>query len=107
MTVYKWDGEQMVNKANGEPMLSPAQRRAKPQKPMVMGFGSYNCPITGKPIDTLGQHNANLKKHNCIEYNELKSPTSGEYKNERFAKKRGFEISERYKDEPQKPQSEA
>lgn len=94
-----------VNKATGEPMLTDQDMARPIGLPMVMGFKPYNCPITGVEIRTLGQHNANLKKHNCVEQKELGSPTRGEIRNERFAKKHGLSVSERYRDEPWKPKT--
>lgn len=104
MTTYVQRNGKMVDKVTGEPMLTPEQRSAKPQVPQIMGFQAYACPVTGKPISTLEQHNANLKKHNCVEALEVNrnGVTNGEIRNERFAKKRGLTVSDRYKDEPHK-----
>lgn len=101
MPVYVLRNGVMVDKATGERMLSDEQRKAPPTLPILMGFKPYDCPITGKPITTLGQHNENLKKHNCIEAKEaFPSPTRGEIRNPRFAAKHGLKVSERYMDEP-------
>lgn len=88
----------MVNKATGEPMLSAEERARRPQAPQVMGFQPYNCPITGKEIRTLGQHNANMARHGCVEYNEIAKPIGGKIKNHAWAKKRGLQVSEEYRD---------
>jgi len=105
MTTYVYKNGVAVDKATGEPMLT-AEDKAKPVgMPMVMGFQAYTCPITGKPISTLQQHNDNLKKHNCVEALEVNrsGATNGEIRNARFAKKRGLELSSRYKDEAWSP----
>ena len=107
MPTYVYRDGVAVDKHTGQPMLSPAEKARRPELPMVMGFKAYECPITGKEIRTLGQHKANLEKHNCVDANDLPSPTNGEIRNERFAKKHGLQVSERYKDQPWKPQSEA
>jgi hypothetical protein len=107
MATYVYRDGIAVNKDTGEPMLSQDERNRAPSVPMLLGFKPYECPITGKEIRTLGQHKANLEKHNCVEAAELPSPTNGEIRNERFAKKHGLEVSERYKDTPWKPQNEA
>ena len=107
MTTYVYRNGVAVNKDTGEPMLTEEEKSRKPQLPQLMGFSAYECPITGKEIRTLEQHKANLEKHNCVEYNDLKSPTGGEIRNEKFAKKRGLTVSDRYKDEPHIPQKEA
>lgn len=106
MTTYVYRNGIAVNKDTGEPMLTNSEAMRPPQMPMVLDFRPYACPITGKEITTPEQHRANLAKHNCVEAKELPSPTKGEIRNERFAKKRGLEVSERYKDEPWRPNRE-
>lgn len=98
MTIYVLRDGVMVDKATGAPMLDTGLRPLA--VPMVLSFKPYACPITGKEISTLGQHYDNLKKHNCVEANEVGSPTSGEIRNPRFAAKHGLQVSDRYKDEP-------
>ena len=105
MPVYVHRNGQLVDKETGAPMVPPEKAHITPGVPMVMGFSAYACPITGKEIRTLEQHNANLKKHNCIEAAELPKATGGEIRNERFARKHGLKVSDRYKDEPWKPKT--
>tara|TARA_R110002096_G_scaffold177609_1_gene354218 strand:+ start:81 stop:416 length:336 start_codon:yes stop_codon:yes gene_type:complete len=102
MATYVYRNGGSFDKETGQPMLSDAQKAEKPATPQIMGFQSYDCPITGKPIDTLGQHNANLKKHNCVEALEVnpKGATNGEIKNHKFAAKRGLKVSDKYMDQP-------
>lgn len=109
MAVYAYDPDTgaLIDKATGDPMLTDGERKAPPELPMIWGFKAYACPITGKEIRTLGQHNANLKKHGCIEAAELGSPTGGKIRNERFARKHGLEVSDQYKDQPWKPKEKA
>lgn len=93
----------MVDRETGAPMLSNSQRAAPPTVPQVMGFAPYPCPITGKEIRTLEQHNQNLARHGCVEAKEVfPSPTRGEIRNPRFAAKHGLKVSDRYMDEPHK-----
>ena len=87
MAVYVYRNGVAVDKATGLPMLSDAERLRAPAAPQIMGFTPYACPVTGKEIRTLGQHKENLERHGCIEAKELPSPTNGEIKNHRFAKK--------------------
>jgi len=105
MTTYVYRNGVAYNKATGEPMLTDADKSKPIGTPMVMGFQAYQCPITGKPISTLQQHNDNLKKHNCVEALEVNrsGATNGEIRNARFAKKRGLNVSDRYKDEAWSP----
>lgn len=101
MTTYVYRDGRMVNKETGAPMVESPGPVACPQ---IMSFEAYPCPITGKEIRTLEQHNENLRRHNCVEAKELgPSATNGEIRNERFAKKHGMAVSERYRDEPWKP----
>lgn len=100
MTIYVLRNGVMVDKATGTPMLDAEQAKRVPAVPMVLNFKPYACPITGKEISTLGQHYSNLKKHDCVEANEVGSPTGGEIRNPRFAAKHGLQVSDRYKDEP-------
>lgn len=88
----------MVDKATGEPMVSDDRRHEPPQIPQIMSFGAYNCPITGKRISTLRQHNENLKKHDCVEAKEWGGGLNGEIKNPRFAKKHNLKVSDKYMD---------
>lgn len=101
MGTYVFRDGQLVDKATGEPMVKDV--RAPIGLPMLMGFKAYACPITGKEIRTLEQHKANLKKHNCIEAAELPSPTGGKIRNRKWAEKRGFKVSEQYREEPWRP----
>lgn len=98
MATFVLRNGEMVNKATGEPMLSAEERARRPQAPQVMGFQAYNCPITGKEIRTLGQHNANMARHGCVEYNEIAKPMGGKIKNHAWAKKRGMKVSEEFRD---------
>lgn len=111
MATYVYRNGEFVDKATGEPMLTAEEKARKPEAPQIMGFKAYECPITGKEIRTLQQHNDNLKRHNCVDANDLPSPTGGKIRNPKFAKKHGLEVSEEYKDQPFKrekhPQSEA
>ena len=104
MTTYVYRNGIAVNKETGEPMLSEAEKARPPSLPMILDFKPYACPVTGKEISTPDQHRANLKKHNCVEAKEIMpSATNGEIRNERFARKHGLTVSDRYRDEPWKP----
>ena len=107
MSTFVWDGEQMVNKANGAPMLSAAQRDLPPQSPMVQEFKAYACPISGKDITDPSMHKANLKKHGCVEAKEVGGGLNGEIKNHNFAKRRGLTVSDKFMDQPSKSKGTA
>lgn len=98
MATFVMRNGEMVDKATGAPMLTAGDRARQPQAPLVMGFKSYNCPITGKEIRTLGQHNDNLKRHNCVEALEVRPSMGGKIKNAAWAAKRGMKVSDEYRD---------
>jgi hypothetical protein len=101
MATYVMRDGVMVSKTTGTPMLSAADRARGVQAPQVMDqFTPYACPITGKEISDRSGHRENLKVHNCVEAKELGSATNGEIRNPKFAKKRGLEVSDKYKDQP-------
>ncbi len=82
----------MVDKATGLPMLNQEERAREPQCPRVFGdFEAYASPIDGTIVEGRRARRYDLEKNNCVDANELGSPTGGKLKNERFAKKHGLE----------------
>ena len=91
MAIYVYDKPLgvMVDKVTREPMVSGPWQ---PVTPMVRGdLPGYASPIDGSWIDGRRARQYDLEKNNCIDANELGSPTGGKLKNERFAKKHGLE----------------
>lgn len=91
MTTYIYDKEKkrMVNKDTGEPMNTGPW---KPSTPMTFGdYPGYQSPVTGDWIEGRRARRYDMEKHDCVDANDLPSPTGGRLKNERFAKKRGLE----------------
>jgi hypothetical protein len=93
---YVYRDGQMVERTTGEPMVTGDWQ---PVAPLIRDFSPYACPITGKEIRTPQQHADNLKRHGCVEYNEVagQSRMNGKLKNKRFAKKLGREVAEEYR----------
>jgi len=94
MAKYIFDRERgcMVDKKTGLPMLNQGERAAPLQTPMVYGdTPGYRSPIDGKWIEGRRARRYDLEKNNCIDANDLGSPTGGKLRNQRFAKKYGLE----------------
>jgi len=95
MSRYVWRGG-WVDKDTGAPMAVKAGPLAIPQIRPVMP--EYHSPVTGKLISTRYERSEDLKRHDCVPYEESLSPTKGRFKNARFCKKHGFKLSEEYRD---------
>jgi len=82
--VDKDTGERMAVKAG--PLMVPMIRPTMPE---------YNSPVTGKPITTRYERSEDLKRHDCVPYENSLSPTGGRFKNDRFIKKHGIKLTEK------------
>ncbi|MDX5367906.1 MAG: hypothetical protein LPL29_00870 [Alphaproteobacteria bacterium] len=88
MAVFVLRDGQMVDKATGEPMNAPDAPLATPQ---VRGdLPGYRSPIDGKWIEGRRARRYDLESNNCVDANDLPSPTKGRLRNERFARKHGL-----------------
>lgn len=86
MPTYVFRDGQMVDKATGEPMLTPEERARKPQTPTSYGdMGGYHSPIDGRWIEGRRARRYDLESNGCVEAGDIKP--KGVLKNERFAKK--------------------
>lgn len=91
MAVYIYDAAagRMVDKATGEPMVSGPWR---PVTPRVFGdLPGYQSPIDGRWIEGRRARRYDMESNGCVDANDLPSPTGGQLRNKRFAKKRGLE----------------
>lgn len=87
--VYDKASGRMVDKKTGEPMNEGEWR---PSAPMVFGdTPDYLSPIDGKLISGRRARRYDMESNNCVDANDLPSPTNGKLKNKRFAKKHGLE----------------
>lgn len=93
MPTYVFDrarGE-MVDKATGQPMLSPEERARPLPVPRVFGdYEGFVSPASGEWIEGRKARRNDMEKHNCVDGNDLPG-LGGKLKNERFAKKWGME----------------
>lgn len=79
----------------GEPMEIPKRDHlAVPQ--VIHDIEPYESPIDGKVISGRAARREDLKKHDCIPYDEIKRQTApeGKFKNKRFSEKWGLPLSE-------------
>jgi hypothetical protein len=82
----------MVDKVTGEPMLTASERAAPPPVPAAFGdLQGYQSPIDGSWIEGRRARRYDMESNNCVDANDLPSPTNGKLKNSRFAQKRGLE----------------
>ena len=96
MTRYIWTNNGFVDR-NGQQM--PMPERDGICLPLIRSdIDPYNCPITGKPITSMSEHRENLKRHGMRVMEPSESPTKGKIRNHAFAKKRGFTVSDEYRD---------
>ncbi len=52
---------------------------------------AYRSPVDGSMIEGRRARRYDLEKNNCVDANDLPSPTGGRLKNEAFAKKHGLQ----------------
>lgn len=94
MAKFVFDRERgcMVDRKTGLPMLDQSERSGPLQTPMVFGdTPGYRSPIDGSWIEGRRARRYDLEKNNCVDANELGSPTKGKLRNEKFARKHGLE----------------
>jgi hypothetical protein len=92
MPTYVMRDGQMVDKATGKPMLSDEERNRPLQTPRSFSdLPGYQSPIDGSWIEGRRARQYDLEKNNCVDANDLPSPTGGKLRNPRFAKKHGLE----------------
>lgn len=77
---------------DGLPMLNQAERERPLQVPRVFSdLPGYTSPIDGSWVEGRRARRYDLESNNCVDANDLPSPTKGRLKNERFAKKHNLE----------------
>ncbi|KTR05173.1 hypothetical protein NS365_13350 [Aureimonas ureilytica] len=92
---YVWRDGCFRDRATGEPMTVPDGPLAIPQMTPVMP--EYTSPIDGRTITTRHERREDLKRNNCVEAGDFKSPTGGKIRNKAFAAKRGLQVSEEFR----------
>ena len=90
MPVFVFRGGQMVDKATGEPMLTPEERAAPVPTPFTFGdLEGYQSPIDGSWIEGRRARRYDLESNNCIDANDFKRERK--LKNKRFVEKHGLQ----------------
>ena len=81
----------MVDKHTREPMLTAAERNRPLQTPRTFSdLPGYKSPIDGKWVEGRRARKYDLESNNCVDANDLPSPTDGKLRNRKFAKKHGL-----------------
>lgn len=96
---YKWDGKQFVD-PDGRPMVDPSAPYVRVLPQVIPDIPEYRSPIDGKLITSRSARRYDLEKNGCREWEPSDSPTGGKFKNERFARKHGHQVSEEFRDLP-------
>ena len=81
------------------------ERVIKPPR-VVTDLEPYESPVTGEWITSRSQQREDLAKSGCRIVEPDESPTGGKLKNPDFCARRGFEVSEEYRDLPPKQTKE-
>jgi hypothetical protein len=90
MATYVYRNGRMVDKETGEPMVDPSQPWV-PATPMhIPDIQPYRSPVTGEYISGRRAKRADLERNNCIDANDMPSPTGMKFRNREFAAKRGL-----------------
>ena len=91
MPIYVLRDGRMVDKATGEPMNEVPHVGPFPCPRSIPDIEPYVSPIDGRYIGGRRSRRDDLDRYNCIDANELPSPTGGKLRNRKFAKKWGLE----------------
>ena len=82
---YSSDRGCMVDRDTGEPMVSGPFRPVTPMH--IPDIAPYLSPVSGEYVSGRRAKADDLRKHNCIDANELPSPTGGKIKSRRLQRK--------------------
>jgi hypothetical protein len=106
MTTYIWSNNQLVDKDTGAALVLPTT--FVPMLPMVVSdLEPYESPMTGKIITSKSEQREDLAKSGCRLLDPSESPTKGKVRNAKFAAKRGFQVSDEFKDYDSSTRAEA
>jgi hypothetical protein len=85
MPKYTWRNGRFEDR-DGEAMPIP-ERDGICVPHVIADIEPYQSPVDGSYVSGRAARRDDLKKHNCVPYDEVAKPLGGEFKNERFAKK--------------------
>jgi hypothetical protein len=94
MTVYVRRDGSWVDRASGEPMLVAGKEYPVGAPAVMRDIPEYRSPVDGRVIGSRSERREDLKRNNCVEWDEGMSPTKGKIRNQAFARKRGLTVSE-------------
>lgn len=95
-SIYVWRDGGFYEKFTGERMTVPP--RDEIAVPAVLSdIPEYTSPIDGRLITSRSHRREDLKRNNCVDARDFPSPTKGKFRNERFCKKYGLEVSEEFR----------
>lgn len=98
MSVFVCRDGKMVDKATGEPLLTPEEWAQPVQVPSIVSdIQPYRSPVDGRVINSRSDRRDDLKRNGCVEYEPSMSPTKGKIRNKAFAAKRGLQVSEEFR----------
>lgn len=90
MPVYVMRDGVSVDKTTGEPMkLDPDW---KPEAPRTWAsMPEYQSPVTGERIGDRRQREDDMKRHGCIDANDMRPDDAGKFRNPSFIRKHGLQ----------------
>lgn len=97
MARYVFKDGALVDRFSGEPMSVP---KGPLRAPMVMSdIPAYASPIDGRMITSRSERREDLKRNNCVPYEESLGPTKGQrkFRNPEFCRKRGLSVAEEFR----------
>ena len=97
MARYVFNGERFVDRDTGEPMAIP-DRAGLCVPQIVADIEPYLSPVDGKYVSGRAAKRDDLKRTNCVEYDDLPRPKGlapkGKFRNKRFAAKHNLPQAE-------------
>ena len=90
MAIYVYDKAlgAMVDKVTREPMVSGPWQPVTPR--VWSDLPAYRSPVDGSMIEDAGRAGMTLEKNNCVDANDLPSPTGGRLKTKPSPRSTGF-----------------
>lgn len=92
MAVYGYRNGELVDLKTGEPWgKDDPSKPWVPAAPMIIkDIAPYRSPVSGEVISGRRAKKDDLERHNCIDANDMPSPTNKKFRSREFAEKRGL-----------------
>ena len=91
MAVYVIRNGVSVDKETGEPMNPPGEEWTPSTPQTWASMPEYKSPVTGERIGDRRQRAEDLKRHGCIDANDLRPADAGKFRNPHFIRKHGLQ----------------